>query len=167
MKPSVWWFYASSCYDCKGFATKLLKVSFECHLSHYFWSLNKWEAHMTTVVIPTPFTWFGCKYPQIKLTVWQLTQSCRFIWNHCGGCIEPKSFRLCRCPQYYGHDCMYTGGCNSTRILTETFRTDLSVWYTCAEQILQFFQEIQTINAVLTLFDVARHFVNLSVDYYS
>ncbi len=24
-------------------------------LSHYFWSLNKWEAHMQTVVIPTPF----------------------------------------------------------------------------------------------------------------
>ncbi len=23
-------------------------------LSHYFWSLNKWEAHMQTVVIPTP-----------------------------------------------------------------------------------------------------------------
>ncbi len=38
-------------------------------LSHYFWSLNKWEAHMQTVVIPTPFTWFGCKYPQIKAAV--------------------------------------------------------------------------------------------------
>ncbi len=41
-------------------------------LSHYFWSLNKWEAHMQTVVIPTPFTWFGCKYPQIKADSLQL-----------------------------------------------------------------------------------------------
>ncbi len=41
-------------------------------LSHYFWSLNKREAHMQTVVIPTPFTWFGCKYPQIKADSLQL-----------------------------------------------------------------------------------------------
>ncbi len=41
-------------------------------LSHYFWSLNKWEAHMQTVVIPTPFTWFGCKCPQIKADSLQL-----------------------------------------------------------------------------------------------
>ncbi len=41
-------------------------------LSHYFWYLNKWEAHMQTVVIPTPFTWFGCKYPQIKADSLQL-----------------------------------------------------------------------------------------------
>ncbi len=33
---------------------------------------NKWEAHMQTVVIPTPFTWFGCKYPQIKADSLQL-----------------------------------------------------------------------------------------------
>ena len=25
-------------------------------LSHYLWSLKKWEAHIETVVIPTPFT---------------------------------------------------------------------------------------------------------------
>ncbi len=41
-------------------------------LSHYFGSLNKWEARMQTVVIPTPFTWFGCKYPQIKADSLQL-----------------------------------------------------------------------------------------------
>ncbi len=27
---------------------------------------------MQTVVIPTPFTWFGCKYPQIKADSLQL-----------------------------------------------------------------------------------------------
>ena len=41
-------------------------------LSHYLWSLKKWEAHVETVVIPTPFTWFGCKYPQIKAESLQL-----------------------------------------------------------------------------------------------
>ena len=35
-------------------------------LSNYFWSLKRWKAHIKCVVIPTPFTWFGCKYPQIK-----------------------------------------------------------------------------------------------------
>ena len=29
-------------------------------LSHYFWSLKNWESYTETVVIPTPFTWFGC-----------------------------------------------------------------------------------------------------------
>ena len=35
-------------------------------LSHYLWSLKKWEAHLEAIVIPTPFPWFGCKYRQIK-----------------------------------------------------------------------------------------------------
>lgn len=35
-------------------------------LPNYFWSLNKWKAHLQIVAIPTAFTWFGCKYPQIK-----------------------------------------------------------------------------------------------------
>ncbi len=48
-------------------------------LSHYFWSLNKWEAHMQTVVIPTLFTWFGCKYPQIKADSLQLKQFLKSI----------------------------------------------------------------------------------------
>ncbi len=55
-------------------------------LSHYFWSLNKWEAHMQTVVIPTPFTWFGCKYPQIKPDSLQLKHILFVSFEiHCGG----------------------------------------------------------------------------------
>ncbi len=77
-------------------------------LSHYFWSLNKWEAHMQTVVIPTPFTWFGCKYPQIKADSLQLKHIFfRFIWNPLWWCIEPKMLELCRCPNIYGPDCMW------------------------------------------------------------
>ncbi len=54
-------------------------------LSHYFWSLNKWEAHMQTVVIPTPFTWFGCKYPQIKADSLQLKHILLISFEiHCG-----------------------------------------------------------------------------------
>ncbi len=54
-------------------------------LSHYFWSLNKWEAHMQTVVIPTPFTWFGCKY-QIKADSLQLKHILFVSFEiHCGG----------------------------------------------------------------------------------
>ncbi len=77
-------------------------------LSHYFWSLNKWEEHMQTVVIPTPFTWFGCKYPQIKADSLQLKHIlfC-FIWNPLWWCIEPKMLELCRCPNIYGPDCIY------------------------------------------------------------
>ncbi len=66
-------------------------------LSHYFWSLNKWEAHMQTVVIPTPFTWFGCKYVNLNVS---------FIWNPLWWCIEPKMLELCRCPNIYGPDCI-------------------------------------------------------------
>ncbi len=55
-------------------------------LSHYFWSLNKWEAHMQTVVIPTPFTWLGCKYPQIKADSLQLKHILFVSFEiHCGG----------------------------------------------------------------------------------
>ncbi len=55
-------------------------------LSHYFWSLNKWEAHMQTVVIPTPFTWFGCKYSQIKADSVQLKHILFVSFEiHCGG----------------------------------------------------------------------------------
>ncbi len=60
-------------------------------LSHYFWSLNKWEAHMQTVVIPTPFTWFGCKYPQIKADSLQL-KHILFVSFELSWCIEPKMF---------------------------------------------------------------------------
>ncbi len=75
--------------DCKGFATKYEKVKvwfMIIILSHYFWSLNKWEAHMQTVVIPTPFTWFGCKYPQIKADSLQLKHVVFVSFEiHCGG----------------------------------------------------------------------------------
>ncbi len=54
-------------------------------LSHYFWSFNKWEAHMQTV-IPTPFTWFGCKYAQIKADRLQLKHILFVSFEiHCGG----------------------------------------------------------------------------------
>ncbi len=45
---------------------------------------------MQTVVIPTPFTWFGCKYPQIKADSLQFLQYLKHILFvsfeiHCGG----------------------------------------------------------------------------------
>ncbi len=44
-------------------------------LSHYFWSLNKWEAHMQTVVIP-----------QIKADSLQLKHILFVSFEiHCGG----------------------------------------------------------------------------------
>ncbi len=47
---------------------------------------DKWEAHMQTVVIPTPFTWFGCKYPQIKADSLQLKHILFVSFEiHCGG----------------------------------------------------------------------------------
>ncbi len=79
--------------ECKQVSEKWMCVS------------NKWEAHMQTVVIPTPFTWFGCKYPQI---CWQSAVKAhlvRFIWNPLWWCIEPKMLELCRCPNIYGPDC--------------------------------------------------------------
>ncbi len=75
-------------------------------LPHYFWSLNKWEAHMQTVVIPTPFTWFGCKYPQIKADSLQL-KHILFVSFPLWWCIEPKMLELCRCPNIYGPDCKW------------------------------------------------------------
>ncbi len=51
-------------------------------------------------------------------------------------------------------------GCSGTCIPTQNF------WYMsfglvrmCTKQIMQLFQEIQTINAILLLFDVARQIV--------
>ncbi len=38
-------------------------------LSHYFWSLNKWEAHMQTVVIPTRSPDLDVNTLKLKLTV--------------------------------------------------------------------------------------------------
>jgi len=35
-------------------------------LSNYFWFLKKEVPHIKCVVIPTAFTWCGCKFPQIK-----------------------------------------------------------------------------------------------------
>ena len=55
-------------------------------LSHYLWSLKKWEAHIETVVIPIPFTWFGCKYPQIKAESLQLKHILFVSFQiHCDG----------------------------------------------------------------------------------
>ena len=60
-------------------------------LSHYFWSLKKWEAHIETVVIPTPFTWFGCKYPQIKAESLHIKYMLFVSFQiHCGGVKSQK-----------------------------------------------------------------------------
>lgn len=47
-------------------------------LSHYFWPLEKCEAHIKTVVIPTPFTGYGCKY-QIKAESLQLKLELKLV----------------------------------------------------------------------------------------
>ena len=87
-----------------GNNTHLAMEQLSSQLSHYLWSLKKWEAHIETVVIPTPFTWFGCKYPQIKAVSLHLV--C-FISNPLWWCIEPKRWELCRCPNIYRPDCMF------------------------------------------------------------
>ena len=86
--------------DCKVFATKYYKVKvwfMIVSLSHYFRSLKKWEAHIETVVIPTPFTWFGCKYPQIKAESLHI--------KHILFVSFQMRWELCRCPNIYGPDC--------------------------------------------------------------
>ncbi len=68
----VYAFQTSGCNWLQRICNQVLKVKvwfMIIILSHYFWSLNKWEAHMQTVVIPTPFTWFGCNTLKLKLTV--------------------------------------------------------------------------------------------------
>ncbi len=69
-------------------------------LSHYFWSLNKWEAHMQTVVIPTPFTWFGCKYPQIKADSLQLKHIRSFHLKSIVVVYRAKNVRIVSMSQY-------------------------------------------------------------------
>ena len=54
-------------------------------VSRYFWSPKKWEAHIETVVFPTLFTWFGCKYPQTKADSlqwgikWWIGENCVYV----------------------------------------------------------------------------------------
>ncbi len=56
----------------------------------------------------------------------------------------------------------YMLGCNGTHIRMEHFRYgSFGSVCMCTEQIVPFFQEIQTINAVLTLFDVARQIASV------
>ena len=66
----VYGFQTSGCHRLQRICNKVLKsdnlIYDYVSLSNYFWSLKKWKAHIKCVVIPTPFTWFGCKYPQIK-----------------------------------------------------------------------------------------------------
>ncbi len=75
--------------DCKGFANQVLKsesLIYDYYSVPLFWSLNKWEAHMQTVVIPTPFNLIGCKYPQIKADSLQLKHILFVSFEiHCGG----------------------------------------------------------------------------------
>ena len=73
----VYAFQTSGCNWLQRISNQVLKSEnliyiFIVSLSHYFWSLKKWEAHIETVVIPTPFIWFVCKYPQIKAESLQL-----------------------------------------------------------------------------------------------
>ncbi len=50
---------------------------------------------MQTVVIPTPFTWFGCKYPQIKADSLQLKHILlRFIWKSIVVVYRAKNVRI-------------------------------------------------------------------------
>ena len=65
-------------------------------LSHYLWSLKKWEAHIETVVIPTPFTWFGCKYPQMKAE----STSCSFHFKSIVVVYRAKKMRIVLMSQY-------------------------------------------------------------------
>ncbi len=86
----VYAFQTSGCNWLQRICNQVLKSESLIYmiiiLSHYFWSLNKWEAHMQTVVIPTPFTWFGCKYPQIKADSLQLKHILFVSFEiHCGG----------------------------------------------------------------------------------
>ncbi len=72
---------------CSGFSVTGLWLFQQTEaLAHAGSTLNKWEAHMQTVVIPTPFTWFGCKYPQIKADSLQLKHILFVSFEiHCGG----------------------------------------------------------------------------------
>ena len=54
-------------WDNEGITHTMEQLSSQ--LSHYHWSLKKWEAHIETVVIPTPFTWFGRNTLKLKLKV--------------------------------------------------------------------------------------------------
>ncbi len=86
-------------------------------LSHYFWSLNKWEAHMQTVVIPTPFTWFGCKYPQIKADSLQL--------KHIVVVYRAKNVRIVSMSQYLW-TWLYMRTCPFSSHLPRTYQSALN-----------------------------------------
>ncbi len=82
----VYAFQTSGCkLTAKVFATKYYKsekfwfMIIICPI--YFWSLNKWEAHMQTVVILHLFTWFGCKYLKLKWQSAVKAHLVRFLWN--------------------------------------------------------------------------------------
>ena len=51
-------------------------------LSNYFWSLKKGRPRIKCVVIPTPFTQFVCKYPQIKAESLHLKHILIFVVVH-------------------------------------------------------------------------------------
>ena len=55
-------FQTSGCNWLKDLQPSIKKWKFDfVNLSHYFWSLKKWEAQIQTFVIPTTFTWFVVK----------------------------------------------------------------------------------------------------------
>ena len=77
----VYAFQTSGCNWLQRICNQVLKSESLIYvsLSHYFWSFKKWEAHIETVLIPTPFTWFGCKYPQIKAE--RIVSMSRYLWT--------------------------------------------------------------------------------------
>ncbi len=85
----VYAFQTSGCNWLQRICNQVLKsesLIYDYYSVPLLWSLNKWEAHMQTVVIPTPFTWFGCKYPQIKADSLQLKHILFVSFEiHCGG----------------------------------------------------------------------------------
>ena len=63
--------------------------------------------HIQCVVIPTPFTWFGCKYPHIKAESLHLNTSWLFYFlSPLWWCTEPKWRKLCQCPNICGPNCI-------------------------------------------------------------
>ncbi len=68
----VYAFQTSGCNWLQRICNQVLKsesLIYDSYSVPLLWSLNKWEAHMQTVVNSYTVHLIGCKYPQIKLTV--------------------------------------------------------------------------------------------------
>ena len=74
------------------------------HLSNYFWTLKKGGPLPKCLVIPTPFTWFGCKYIQIKAQSLHL-KHILFHFKSIVAVYTAKLWKLSQCPDIYGPNC--------------------------------------------------------------